>query len=84
MPGAHDSSEPFWSVSAVVQRYKVSDRTVRRLIATGSLRVLRPPGLRIVRIPNSEIRRLFHSRPVRTAAGGTAKIRQHKFRAGAA
>jgi excisionase family DNA binding protein len=71
LPGAHHSSEFLWRVSDIVQQHRVSDRTVRRMIAAGTLRVVRPPGLRIVRIPDSEIRRLFHSRPARPAAGGT-------------
>ena len=67
-PGAH-TSEPLWRVSDVAQRYQVSDRALRRMIATGSLRVVRPPGLRVVRIPDSEVRRLFRGRPARAKAG---------------
>ena len=70
MPGVHGSSQPLWRVSAVAQQYQVSDRALRRMIADGTLRVVRPPGLRIVRIPDSEVRRLFHSRPARAKAAG--------------
>lgn len=68
MPGVNGSSEPLWRVSAVAQQYQISDRALRRMIATGSLRVVRPPGLRIVRIPDSEVRRLFRGRPTRAKA----------------
>ena len=47
----------------------LSERTIRKLIAEGRLGVVRPLGMRTVRIPEAELERLTTSRLHKQAGG---------------
>jgi excisionase family DNA binding protein len=56
-------------VRDVVQLTGLSERTVRAMLADGRLIAVRPPGLRVVWIPESEVERLAQARrPARPRA----------------
>lgn len=50
--------EQLYSIERFAELTALAIPTVRRLIATGRLATVRPAGLRAVRIPDTEFRRL--------------------------
>ena len=50
------------TVREVVATTGLSERTIRGLIAKGRLPVIRPKGLRVVRIPEIAVQRLMQAR----------------------
>ena len=51
--------ERFLSVAEITAKWGVSERSVRALIASGRLPVVRPAGLRLVRVPQSAVERVM-------------------------
>jgi excisionase family DNA binding protein len=52
----------FLSVAEVVRLTGLSERTVRMMISDGRLPVIRPDGLRVVRVPESAVEKLMQAR----------------------
>jgi excisionase family DNA binding protein len=52
----------FITVSEVVERTGLAERTVRAMVADGRLPAIRPQGLRIVRIPERAVEKLMQAR----------------------
>ncbi len=57
-------AERFLTVREAAARGRLSVRTIWTLISRGALRVARPAGLRVVRIPESEFERLMEPRAI--------------------
>jgi excisionase family DNA binding protein len=55
----------YLTVKDVVARTGLAERTVRLLIARGQLTIVRPGGLRAVRIPERSVMTLMSPREVR-------------------
>ena len=56
----HPSPQRWVSVREAVARTGLSERTLRQFIADGRLAVVRPSGMRVVRIPEAELDKLMH------------------------
>ena len=55
-------AEELLTVRQVIDRTKLSERTIRALIADGRLPVVRPDGVRVVRVPGRAVDALMEPR----------------------
>jgi excisionase family DNA binding protein len=68
-----NNPSPFLTLTEASELLKISDRSLRKLIALGEVRAVKL-GRRIVRVPITEIDRLLAGcREIRSAGGGGAK-----------
>jgi excisionase family DNA binding protein len=58
------------TVSETAAALRLGERTVRGMIADGRLPVVRPAGLRVVRVPSAAVRRLLDLDSPRPARSG--------------
>jgi excisionase family DNA binding protein len=63
------NSERYLTVAEFASRTRLSERTVRHLIASGRLPVARPSGVRAIRIPDSAVARFMAGEPMAHASG---------------